>query len=97
MVSKKPGVDIVLAMGGPKKPSGGDEYDSMPDDNQDEGLPPEFELAWKRYHDAPTAQNFWDAVEACDQKVASDERMKDKWPGQADNFLEKQGSNSRQD
>lgn len=71
MKRKPVGVDIIMALGGGKhKPSSSqddegsnDPFDSSePDDN---GLPPDFEAAWQDYHDHPSAQSFWDAVEAC--------------------------------
>lgn len=31
----------------------------------DSGLPPDFESAYDEYVANPSAQNFWDAVEAC--------------------------------
>ena len=34
-------------------------------DSDDSGLPPDFESAYAEYEANPSAQSFWDAVEAC--------------------------------
>jgi hypothetical protein len=63
----KKGMDLLIALGG-KKPPMGDEEDAKDhgDDEEAEGeLPVEYETAWKEYQDHPSAQSFWDAVEAC--------------------------------
>lgn len=58
------GLDMLIALGGPKKAPEGDEPDST-DDSDDGGLPLGFEAAWKEYQDNPSAQSFYDAIEAC--------------------------------
>ncbi len=45
-------------------PEGGDEADAMTDED-DSGLPADYESAYADYEAAPSAQTFWDAVEAC--------------------------------
>lgn len=76
MKSHKPvGLDMLIALGGGKKSAPDSEPD--PSDAQDpaEGesdLPPDFEAAWRDYHDHPSAQSFWDAVEACTAPGKSD-------------------------
>lgn len=89
----KPGVDIVLAMGDPKKPP----VDAMSEPaGDDTGLPPEFEMAWQTYHDKPSAQAFWDAVEACTgNKVTSD--LNSKKYKKASDWSAKYGDNSTED
>ncbi len=39
-----------------------DEDEDMPGDSD---LPPDFESAYDAYEKTPSAQTFWDAVEAC--------------------------------
>jgi hypothetical protein len=68
-MKKKPvGVDVLLALGGGKHPPSepGKEPDpNDPNEDSENELPPDFEKAWQEYHDHPSAQSFWDAVEAC--------------------------------
>ncbi len=50
----------------PKTPSSLDaDADEDMDAEGDSSLPPEFESAFDAYQQAPSAQTFWDAVEAC--------------------------------
>lgn len=93
MPGTKPGLDVILALGGPKHSEGPSEAESYKEDGPE--LPPEYVAAFRDYKLDPTPENFWSAVEACvsakDEKVASDEKMKYKkkaWPGEADNFYE---------
>lgn len=63
---KKPaGVDVVLAMEGPKKPSV---------DETESDLPPDYVASFKDYLRNPTPQTFWDAVKSC---MEAGEEMKE--------------------
>jgi hypothetical protein len=70
-MKRKSGVDIILALGGHKKPPPGADEEDTHDSGADEEaegeseLDPAFETAWKEYHDHPSAQAFHDAVSAC--------------------------------
>ena len=93
---KKSGLDIILAMGGPKRPPVDESDYGSQDDGDDAGLPPEFEMAWREYHDRPSAQSFWDAVEACTgHKVTSD--LESKKYKKASDWSAKYGDNSTED
>lgn len=66
MKHKPVGLDIIMALGKGKH----DDTEPDPNDPNEanepgEELPPDFEKAWEEYHNHPSAQSFWDAVESC--------------------------------
>lgn len=78
-MKRKSGVDIILALGGGhKKPPGANDEEDMKDHGDDEAaegdLPPDYVTAYEDYKSHPSAQAFWDAVEAC---VAAGKDSKD--------------------
>lgn len=102
MAEPKKGLDVILALGGGKPPSGGDEGKSdAPDAASDSpDLPMDYVASFRDYQKNPSPETFWEAVKSCmesynDNKVSSDERMKHRkqpWPGDAGNFVERQSA-----
>ncbi len=52
--------DMAKAFGG-----GGSDTYADPEDDTDSDLPADFESAYDEYASNPSAQTFWNAVEAC--------------------------------
>jgi hypothetical protein len=102
MVGKKPGLDLIVALGGGKKsPPGADEGPSDSSDSEPTDLPADFVASFRDYQKDPSPETFWEAVKACTEsydKVASDERLKenkDTSLTQADNFVSRTAKYSK--